>query len=128
MSQSQKQEQTEAERRKHSKKVYERVISAVEHNSGGRQPPLAKESSVLASMCCGRYDLESINRAMTAARSRGDLFVAKTRDGTRYLGIDDRHRLREKIATNLSVADVVNREVIGLANNRVTQLRGDDDE
>lgn len=121
-------EQTEAERRKEAKDVYESVIRTVDLNSGHRQPPLAKESSVLATLCNGRHSLDNINRAITAARANGDLFVAKTRDGTRYFGIDDEQQLVEKIGSHFSRVEDRREDIVGLANRRVQELRGGRDE
>lgn len=124
---------TDAERRKRAKKVYETVVSAVDKNSGNMQPPLAKRTSVLASLHQdgnGRYSLEEISRAITAACANDDLFRAEDADGDTRLGINDEQRLIEKIASYSSWVDDDRRrqDLIGLANQRVQQLRGGDDE
>ncbi|WP_226041590.1 hypothetical protein [Natrinema sp. DC36] len=122
--------QTEAERRKRSKEVYERAISAVDHNSGNKQPPLASKPSVVGTLNRAGFGLEEIHRAFTAARRNGDLFQTKDDEGRTWIGINDRWKLREKIESNLSRVDDPREEVIGLANDRVQKLRlqGEDDE
>ena len=120
--------ETEAERRKRSKKAYEAVVRCVDLNSGHKQPPLAKWPSVLGSLHgggYGRYGLDELYRARNAARANGDLFVARDAAGDRRVGIDDEQRLLEKIATHVSAVDEPRRreDVIGLANERIQTLR-----
>ena len=118
--------QTEAERRKRTKEVYEALIRAVDHNSGHRQPPLAKQSSVIGTLHTagyGRYGLEELHKAITAARRNGDLFRDEDAEGRTYLGINDRWKLRKKIESNLSRGDGSRDDLIGLANQRIQQLR-----
>jgi hypothetical protein len=125
-------DQTEAERRKRTKEVYEGLISAVDHNSGNQQPPLAKQSSVIGTLHTagyGRFGLDELHKAITAARRNGDLFQAKGSEGRIWLGIDDDETLVEKVQTNFSRVDKSHRrdDVIGLANRRIQKLRGEDD-
>ncbi|WP_226040865.1 hypothetical protein [Natrinema sp. DC36] len=115
--------QTEAERRKRSKEVYERAISAVDHNSGNKQPPLASKPSVVGTLNQAGFGIEEIHRAFTAARRNDDLFQTKDDEGRTWIGINDRWKLREKIESNLSRVDDPREEVIGLANDRVQKLR-----
>jgi len=124
--------QTEAERRKRSKEVYEGLIRAVDHNSGRKQPPLAKKTSVIGTLHgagYGRFGLEELHKAITAARRNGDLFRAEDDRGDLRLGIDDDETLVEKVQTNFSRVDKSHRrdDVIGLANRRIQKLRGEDD-
>lgn len=123
-------EPRERERRKRSKEVYEAVIRAVDYNSGRKQPPLAKQSSVIGTLHAsgyGRFGLEEVHKAITAARRNGDLFRAEDARGDVRLGINDRWKLREKIESNLSRVEDPRDDVIGLANQRIQQLRGEDD-
>ena len=123
--------ESDSERRKRSKKVYEAVIRTVDYNSGRAQPPLAKQSSVIGTLHAagyGSYGLEEIHRAITAACSNGDLFRVTDDRGDVRLGIDDEERLVEKVESNRSTAESHRRDVIGLANKRIQQLRGDRDE
>ncbi|QLK25432.1 hypothetical protein HYG81_15280 [Natrinema zhouii] len=115
--------QTEAERRKRSKEVYERAIRAVDFNSGHRQPPLASKPSVVGTLNRAGYNLEEIHRAFAAAQGNGDLFQTTDDEGRTWIGINDRWKLREKIESNLSRVDDPREEPIGLANDRVQQLR-----
>lgn len=69
------------------------------------------------------YGLEEIYRAFAAARGNGDLFQITDDDGRTWIGINNRWKLREKIESNLSRVDDPREEVIGLANDRVQQLR-----
>jgi hypothetical protein len=120
--------QTEAERRKRSKEVYEGLIRAVDHNSGRKQPPLAKKTSVIGTLHgagYGRFGLEELHKAITAARRNGDLFRAEDDRGDLRLGIDDDETLVEKVESNLSCCDDPRRDVIGIANRRIQHLRGD---
>ncbi|QLG47913.1 hypothetical protein [Natrinema halophilum] len=129
--QQQRQEQTEAERRKRTKEVYEALIRAVDYNSGHMQPPLAKQTSVIGTLHgagYGRFGLDELHKAITAARRNGDLFRATDDEGDTRLGINNAERLLEKIETNRSRVDEPRRDVIGLANRRRQQLRGDQDE
>ncbi|PCR89296.1 hypothetical protein [Natrinema ejinorense] len=131
MSLQKEHDQTEAQWRKRSKEVYEALIRAVDHNSGHCQPPLAKKSSVIGTLHgagYGRYGLEELRKAIRAACRNGDLFEVEDDEGRTRLGINDRWKLREKIETNLSRVDEPRADVIGLANQRIQQLRGDDDE
>lgn len=119
-------DESEADRRKRSKKVYEALIRCVDHNSGRVQPPLAKHTSVLQTLHgagYGRYGLEEIDRALTAARANGDLFVVADAEGDVWVGLNDRWRLREKIDSHTRAIDEPRRDLIGLANQRVQQLR-----
>ena len=119
-------DQTEVERRKRSKEVYEAVIRCVDYNSGRMQPPLAKQSSVIGSLHAagyGRYGLEELHRAITAARRNGDLFRVEDDRGDVRLGIDDAETLLEKIESNRSRRESPRRDVIGLANQRIQYLR-----
>ncbi|WP_254768212.1 hypothetical protein [Salinilacihabitans rarus] len=121
--------ETDAERRKRSKEVYEAVIRAVDFNSGRMQPPLASQPSVIGTLYRGRYGLDEVHRAITAARANGDLVRVRDAEGRVRLGIDDRWRLREKIDSYRRTVDGPRRDLIGLANRRVQQLRerGEDD-
>ncbi|MFU8869307.1 hypothetical protein [Natronococcus sp.] len=141
---------TEAQRRKRSKEVYDRVVSTVDKNSGGPQPPLAKQSSIFGSLHTagyGPYGHDSIHNAMIAACSNGDLIRGKDRRGNPRLGINDGATLAEKLDSYLSgrdssredlvvlgieayvrVADEPDSELIGRANERLAQLRGDQDD
>jgi|GEM_PF-483321 len=124
-------ETTPREQRKRNKDVYEAVVRAVDYNSGRKQPPLAKQSSVIQTLHgagYGRYGLEELHKAITAARRNGDLFRAKDERGDVRLGINEAEALVEKIESNLEHANSVNGDVIGLANARVQELRGDGDE
>lgn len=116
---------TESERRKRTKEVYERAISAVDHNSGHIQPPLASKPSVIGTLQRAGYGLEETHRALTAARRNGDLFQAQDREGRTRIGIDDPDTLLEKIETNRLRAENPRRDVIGIANQRIQHLRGD---
>lgn len=120
--------ESDAEQRKRAKKIYETVVSAVDKNSGNMQPPLTKRTSILASLHQdgnGRYSLEEIDRAICAACANGDLIRIKDTDGDVRIGIDDERRLVEKIASYASWVDDDRRrqDLIGLANQRVQQLR-----
>jgi len=122
--------QTEAERRKRSKEVYEGLIRAVDHNSGRKQPPLAKKTSVIGTLHgagYGRFGLEELHKAITAACRNGDLFRAEDDRGDLRLGINDAEILLEKVESNLSCCDDPRRDVIGIANRRIQKLRGEDD-
>ncbi|WP_137288857.1 hypothetical protein [Natronorubrum halophilum] len=123
-------QQSEAERRKRAKEVYEKIIRVVDLNSGHKQPPLASKPSVVGNRCRSGYSLEEISRAITAARSNGDLFQVEDDEGRVRLGIDDDEVLLEKIETYLSRADDPREDLIGLANKRIQFLRkqGDRDE
>ncbi|QCC60733.1 hypothetical protein NP511_01970 [Natrinema thermotolerans] len=118
--------QTEAERRKRSKEVYEALVRAVDYNSGRKQPPLAKKTSVIGTLHgagYGRFGLEELDKAITAACRNGDLFRAEDGNGDVRLGINDRWKLREKIESNLSCVEEPRDDVIGLANAQVEKLR-----
>ena len=119
------------EQRKRNKDVYDAVVRTVDFNSGRKQPPLAKQSSVIQTLHAtgyGRYGLEELHKAIMAARRNDDLFRAKDEQEDVYLGINDAEALVEKIESNLEHANSVNGDVIGLANARVQELRGGDDE
>ncbi|SEQ31672.1 hypothetical protein [Natrinema salaciae] len=123
--------QTEAEHRKRTKEVYEAVISAVDHNSGNKQPPLAKQSSVIQTLHgagYGHFGLNELHKAITAARRNGDLFQATDDEDRTRLGIDDAKKLVEKNQTYFSRVEESRRreDVIGTANRRIQYLRGDD--
>ena len=128
------QNQTEAERRKRSKKAYEAAVRVADYNSGHLQPPLASKPSVIGTLNRAGYGLEEIHRALTAARRNGDLFQAEDRDGRTRIGIDDEETLLEKNRTYFSRVEKDRRreDVIGIANQRVQYLRkqvdGDRDE
>ncbi|WP_265109198.1 hypothetical protein [Halosolutus halophilus] len=131
MSVQKQRDQTEVERRKRTKQVYEAVLRAVDYNSGHRQPPLAKQSSVIQTLHAagyGHYGLEELHRAITAALSNGDLFRARDDKDDVRLGINDAEKLLEKIETNRSRCESLQRDVIGLANQRIQKLRGDRDD
>ena len=130
MSTQKRKEKTESERRKRSKEVYEAVIRAVDYNSGHRQPPLAKQTSVIGTLHAagyGRIGLEELHKAITAALRNGDLFRDTDGEGNTRLGINDAEKLLEKVETNLSRCESPRKDVIGLANKRVQTLRGDRD-
>ncbi|WP_222912687.1 hypothetical protein [Natrinema sp. SYSU A 869] len=120
--------QTEAERRKRTKEVYEKTIRAVNFNSGHRQPPLASKPSVVGTLNRSGCGLEEIHRVITAARRNGDLFQVEDDEGCTRLGVDNAETLVEKVETNRSWCDDSRRDVIGLANQRIQYLRGGDDE
>ncbi len=126
-------ELSDAARRKRSKEVYEAVVRAVDYNSGRMQPPLASQPSVIQTLHSsghGRYGLEEVHRAITAACANGDLFRTTDREGRVRLGIDDEQKLVEKVAAYFSWVDKDRRrkDVIGLANARIQQLRERDQE
>ncbi|GAA1280361.1 MULTISPECIES: hypothetical protein [Actinomycetes] len=124
-------EMSEAERRKRSKGVYEAVIRAVDFQSGHMQPPLAKQTSVIGTLHAagyGSYSLEEAHRAITASVANGDLVRTKDSDGTVRLGLADPEKLAEKIETNLSRVEEPRRDIIGLANRQIQQLRSDDND
>ncbi|SEW10558.1 hypothetical protein [Natrinema salifodinae] len=121
--------QTEAERRKRTKEVYGALIRAVDHNSGRKQPPLAKKTSVIGTLHAaghGRYGLEELHKAITAACRNGDLFRAEDDQGDLRLGINDAEKLDKKNRTYFSRVDEPQRrsDVVGIANKRVQKLRG----
>lgn len=121
-------ERTEAERRKRSRKVYERTVRAVDYNSGHRQPPLASKPSVIGTLNRAGFGIEEIHKAIMAARRNGDLFEVEDDDGRTCLGINDAEKLLEKIQTNLSRVDNPRKDMIGLANARVQKLRNSTDD
>ncbi|WP_436344516.1 hypothetical protein [Natronorubrum sp. FCH18a] len=123
MSMQTQQQETEAERRKRTKEVYETVVRVIDYNSGRKQPPLASKPSVVGSLCRSGYSLEEISRAITAARRNGDLFQTDDAEGCIRLGINDATKLLEKIETNRSHCDDPRRDVIGIANQRIQYLR-----
>ena len=118
-------QQSEAERRKRTKEVYERLLRTVDHNSGNAMPPLASKPSTIGTLHRAGCGLDEIYRAMTAARANGDLFEATDADGRKRLGINDGQRLLEKIETYCKTRDDLRRDVIGLASKRRQQLRSD---
>lgn len=121
---------TDQERRSRSKDCYEAVIRVVDYQSGHMQPPLAKQSSVLGTMHAshGIYSLEEIHSAIVAGLANGDLIRVEDAEGVTRLGIADETKLREKIESNLSRMEDPRKDVIGLTNRCVQQLRGDSDE
>ncbi|WP_121744414.1 hypothetical protein [Natronorubrum halophilum] len=127
---SQADQQSNAERRKRTKDTSESIIRVVDLNSGHKQPPLASKPSVVGNRCRSGYSLEDISKAITAARSNGDLFQVKDNEGRVRLGINDDEALLEKIETYLSRYDDPREDLIGLANKRIQFLRkqGDRDE
>ncbi|ELZ12480.1 hypothetical protein C478_10401 [Natrinema thermotolerans DSM 11552] len=117
--------QTEAERRKRSKEVYEALVRAVDYNSGRKQPPLAKKTSVIGTLHgagYGRFGLEELDKAITAACRNGDLFRAKDADGDVRLGINDAEKLLEKVESNLSCCNNPRGDIIELANRQLGKL------
>ncbi|WP_254768959.1 hypothetical protein [Salinilacihabitans rarus] len=60
---------------------------------------------------------------MAVARANGGLVRVRGAEGRVRLEIDDRWRLREKIDSYRRTVDSPRRDLIGLANRRVQQLR-----
>lgn len=118
---------TSAQQRKRNKEVYEAVIRAVDHNSGHKQPPLAKKTSVIGTLHAagyGRFGLEELHKAITAARRNGDLFRAEDGEGDLRLGINDAETLVEKNRTYFSRVEKPQRraDIVALANNQLGRL------
>ena len=119
-----------------SKEIYDSVVGYVKHNTGGVQPPLIHEAPVVCSVSWS-YPEEHPNRvrsAIAAATSRGDLFRFVDDSGEhekRYLGIDDADVLERKIREYHDRSERTTRNgalCLRIANRRVDDLRGGDDE
>ncbi|WP_265111109.1 hypothetical protein [Halosolutus halophilus] len=119
-----------------SKAIYESVVGYVEHNTGGKQPPLIHEGPVVSSVSWSYPDEHPsrIRSAIAVATSRGDLFrYVDDSDGRdrAYLGIDDADTLERKIREYYDRTERTTRSGalrLRVANHRVDDLRGEDDD
>lgn len=117
---------------------YARVVGRVRHNTGGYQPPLASQASIIGSLCGGPGgdDHRAIRRALSKALENGDLFRWESADGTQYLGLDDADALRDRIASHATRREDPARQLCAVASLRIQHLenrdydysRGDGDE
>lgn len=124
-------DQTEAERRKRTREVYQALNLAVNNNSGHKQLSPAKQSSVIQTVlgtCYGHYGLNWLHKAITAVRRNSDLFQDEDSEGRTRLRTDNTERLIKKVETNPSRCDDPRWDVIGIANQRIQYLRGDHDD
>ncbi|MDQ2052947.1 hypothetical protein RBH26_21120 [Natronolimnohabitans sp. A-GB9] len=116
-----------------SKEIYDSVVSYVEHNTGGVQPPLIREAPVVCSVSWSYPDEHPsrVRSAIAAATSRGDLFryVDNSDEQERpYLGIDNADSLERKIREyhERSNRTTCNGAIcLQIANRRVEHLRDD---
>ncbi|QCW03553.1 hypothetical protein [Natrinema pallidum] len=119
-----------------SREIYESVVDYVAHNTGGVQPPLIHEAPVVSSVSLIYPEEHSsrVRSAIAAATSRGDLFryVDESGDHKRtYLGTDDADALEDRIREYHDRSERTTRNgalCLKIANQRVGDLRGEDDE
>lgn len=119
-----------------SKEIYDSLVSYVEHNTGGLQPPLIHEAPVVASVSWSYPDEHPsrVRSAISAATSRGDLVRVIDDSGEHertYLGIDDPDDLERKIREYHNRSERTTRNgalCLNIANRRVDDLRGEDDD
>ncbi|QRV14195.1 hypothetical protein JMJ58_14765 [Haloterrigena salifodinae] len=117
-----------------SKEIYDTVVGYVEHNTGGVQPPLIHDSSVVCSVSWNYPDEHPsrVRSAIAAATSRGDLFRHIDDSGEydrTYLGINDADALERKIREYHDRSERTTRSGairLQVANKRVADLRGED--
>lgn len=82
-----------------SKECYESLLRAVDYNTGGPnstspQPPAARESSIVGTLCRGQFDADDVRRAIRAATENGDLLQV-TVEGIDRLSLTTDAALRE---------------------------------
>lgn len=119
-----------------AREIYAGVVGYVEHNTGGIQPPLIHDSSVVCSVSWSHPDEHPsrVRSAISAATSRNDLFryVDDSSEYDRvYLGIDDADALERKIREYHERSSRTTRSGairLQVANRRVEYLRGECDE
>lgn len=90
------------------------VVTRIDYNTGGYQPPVTREASIKSALC-RRNKPSWVDKAITEARKNDQIFRYNY-DGTAYLGIDDTEKLREKVASYAERRKEPRKDLIAIAN------------
>lgn len=106
-----------------AREVYEKLLSRLDHNTGGYQPPLAPRHSIFHGTFLSGFQSESVQKALTKARIDGHLFRWEhPEEETYYLGIDDAETLHAKAASYGERREDLRKDLLGITYKRINHL------